>query len=297
MKSNYQQKLELVSPHISLLGECPVWDSSNNSILWIDILNGQIHRYVSGENKTLTLDFGDKIGAIVLRRQGGILGAFENGFAFIDEKNKTRKFISSPEKHLPNNRFNDGKCDSFGRFWVGSMDMDETIECGHVYTLNSNYETNLKIQGVTISNGMGWSPDNKLFYYIDTSTHAVVAYDYDGLSGVIKNRRIIIRIDPKEGHMDGMTVDQDGMLWIAIWNGWRICRYDPYTGKLLHSILLPVSKVTSCTFGGEKLADLYITSAKVGLNDDELNKQPNAGALFIIRDCGFRGMDTNKFNG
>ncbi|HET7003292.1 MAG TPA: SMP-30/gluconolactonase/LRE family protein, partial [Puia sp.] len=153
-----------------------------------------------------------------------------------------------------------------------------------------------KIAPVSISNGMAWSLDRRLFYYIDTPTLTVVAYDFDEITAEIKNKRIAIRIQEDEGSPDGMTIDNEGMLWIAHWDGWQISRWNPLTGKKLLSILLPVARVTSCCFGGENFQDLYVTSAKTGLTAGELHDQPLAGSLFIIRDIGYHGLPLFEFD-
>ena len=152
-----------------------------------------------------------------------------------------------------------------------------------------------KIEGVSISNGMAWSADQKTYYYIDTPTHEVVAYDYEKVTGQISNKRVIIRIGDHEGHPDGMTIDSEDMLWIAHWNGWQLTRWNPKTGEKLHTIKMPVAKVTSCTFGGKDLDSLFITTAKVDLTDEELKQQPLAGSLFIIEQCGFKGVRAVEF--
>ncbi len=175
------------------------------------------------------------------------------------------------------------------------MSLSEDAGAGSLYVLDSDLKCSQKIKGVTISNGLAWSADRKTFYYTDTPTLEVAAFDYDDYTGAISNRRTIIRIEEKEGYPDGMTIDNEGMLWIAHWNGWQVTRWNPATGTKLLSIKLPVAKVTSCTFGGENFDDLYITSAKVDLTEAELKEQPFAGSLFVIRQCGFKGLPSFEF--
>jgi sugar lactone lactonase YvrE len=144
---------------------------------------------------------------------------------------------------------------------------------------------------------MAWSSDYKTFYYIDTPTCEVVAYDFDLLTGNIGNKRVVIRIPPQEGFPDGMTIDNEGMLWIAHWDGWQVSRWNPNKGKKLLSIPLPVAQITSCTFGGDNLQDLYITSARVNLTEEQLKQQPLAGSLFVLRNSGFHGTPSFEFKG
>jgi sugar lactone lactonase YvrE len=204
--------------------------------------------------------------------------------------------ISNPEPQLPGNRFNDGKCDPAGRFWAGTMSHTDEPEKGSLYLLGKDLSVTKKIEAVSISNGLAWSPDHKTFYYIDTPTKKVAAFHFDNTNGKIEDKRYIIQFLNNEGTPDGMTIDSEGMLWIAHWDGWQISRWNPVTGEKLKSILLPVSRVTSCCFGGKNLDDLYITSASTGLSDDQLKKEPLAGSLFVIKNTGFNGLPAFEFD-
>jgi len=287
--------IETVIHHTCLLGEGPVWDAKRNSICWVDILNGEIHEF-STENKThKIIPVHQKIGAVVICKDSNFLAALKNGLAFIDRENGKIKMISNPEKHLHGNRLNDGKCDPAGRFWVGSMSLAEDEAAGSVYILEKDLSIFKKIENVTIPNGMAWRVNHQTFYFIDTPTYEVVAYDYDKNTGSINNKRTIIKIAKEDGFPDGMTIDNEGMLWIAHWDGWQVSRWNPDTGEKIFEIKLSVAKVTSCSFGGKNLEDLYITSAKTGLNEKELLEQPNAGNLFVIRNCGFKGIAAIEF--
>lgn len=288
-------KIEVVTDATCLLGEGPVWVTKRKLVCWIDILNGLIHQYSPLHKKHTTIPVHQMIGTIAPCTNGNLVAALQNGFAFINRETGNIDMITDPEDHLPNNRFNDGKCDPAGRFWAGSMAISEEKGAGSVYALYKNLKSIKKISGVTISNGMAWSSDGKTFYYIDTPTFEIVAYDYEIATGNISNKKTIIKIDEKEGNPDGMTIDRDGMLWVAHWDGWQLTRWNPATGEKLGSIRMPVAKVTSCTFGGEALDDLYITSARVGLTEKELEQQPLAGSLFVIKNCGYQGMPAFEF--
>lgn len=286
---------ERVTGHLSELGEGPVWDAAAQKIIWVDILKGNIHWFHPQSNKFQMFQTGQMVGAVAIRKAGGLVAALQNGFAEISLEKGTVKTITDPEPHLNNNRFNDGKCDPAGRFWAGTMGMSGDTGAGNLYTLEQHLSVSVKIKGVSCSNGMAWSPDHATFYYIDTPTRQVTAYDYDISTGSINNKRTIITVPEEYGYPDGMTIDAEGMLWIALWNGWGVERWDPYTGQLLHRILLSASKITSCTFGGGSLEDLYITSARTGLTEQELAAQPLAGALFVVKNSGFRGLWAHEF--
>ena len=295
MIKNTSLKIDVVVNYTSLLAEGPVWDNVQKCICWIDILNGKIHQFSPDQQKFTTLSINQMIGSFAVCTDNNFIVALQNGFAFLDRENGAIKMITDPERHLPGNRFNDGKCDPAGRFWAGTMSLSEDAGIGSVYVLQNDLQSLKIIESVTISNGMAWSLDHKTFYYIDTPTLIIVAYDYNNVNGHISNKRTIIKIDEKEGFPDGMTIDNEGMLWVAHWGGWQIARWNPDTGEKIHSFKLPVAKVTSCTFGGDNLEDLYITTAKVGLTDEELKQQPFAGSLFVIHDCGFKGIPAVEF--
>ena len=285
----------IVVEHKCSLGEGPVWDVKRKVICWVDILNGIIHEYSPEQNTHKRIPVHQMIGSFAVCTNGNFIAAIQNGFAFINRETGEIKMITDPEDHLPNNRFNEGKCDPAGRFWAGTMSLSEDAGAGNVYTIHNDLEAVKKIENVTISNGMAWSADHQTFYYIDTPTLEIVSYDYEKATGHISNKKMIIKIDKKDGFPDGMTIDNEGMLWIAHWDGWQVTRWNPGSGEKLFSIQLPAAKITSCTFGGDNLDDLYITSAKAGLTEDELIKQPLAGSLFVIHNCGFKGMPAVEF--
>ena len=295
MIKNTLLNIDIVVDCTSLLGEGPVWDNVQKCICWIDILNGNIHQFWPDQKKFITISVQQMIGCLAVCTNNDFIAALQNGFAFIDRDNGAIKLIADPEAHLSGNRFNDGKCDPAGRFWAGSMSLSEEAGAGSVYVVQNDSQPIKIIESVTISNGMAWSPDHQTFYYIDTPTFLILAYDYDIVNGQIGNKRTVIKIDDQDGYPDGMTIDNEGMLWIAHWDGWQITRWNPGTGKKIHSLKLPVAKITSCMFGGNNLEDLYITTAKVGLTENELKQQPLAGSLFVIYDCGFKGIPAVEF--
>lgn len=288
-------ELEVVCHHPCQLGEGPIWDARRNAVCWIDIIRGEIHQYTFEDNSLRTYPVHEMVGCIALCKNGDFILASKSGIALMNRTTAEITRLADPENHLPNNRFNDGKCDPAGRFWAGTMSLTEAPGAGSLYCFTP--ETIVKkIENVTISNGLAWSSDHQTLYYIDTPAYEVVAYRYEKSTGLISDRKVVIKIPEDAGAPDGMTIDKDGMLWIAHWGGWQVTRWNPDTGEQLHHIKLPVARVSCCTFGGEHYRDLFITTAREGLTEEELNAQPLAGSLFVIRNCGFEGLPPFEYN-
>lgn len=273
------------------LGEGPIWDARNQTLYWIDILGKRV--YCEGEVLAQLDDF---IGCIAPRANGGLILTTRFSFASLDVDSAKLTVIASPENEPSTNRFNDGKCDPRGRFLAGSMDNGETEPTGSLYSFDGKSITNL-LSNVTISNGLTWSPDYKTFYYIDTPTRKVMAYDYDLEAGAIANPRLAIEIpDQSLGWPDGMTSDMQGNLWIAMWGGAQVTKWNPNTGKLLEQIPVPAKNVSSAVFGGKNRNELYLTSARKGLDDVTLSEYPLTGGVFRI-ETDVEGMPTFEFAG
>lgn len=285
-------EIEAVHPQKSELGEGPIWDSHNNAICWVDILNGKIHELSLSNASYQDYTIGHMVGCVALCDDGNFIFASTEGIGFLDRKTEEITYLDNPEEHLPKNRFNDGKCDPMGRLWVGSMSLSEAPGAGSVYMFEKG-QSKKRIDKTTISNGLAWNSDHDTFYFIDTPTKTVASYDFDKITGTISEKKIVIEIpEPeKEGFPDGMTIDAEGMLWIAHWGGWQVTRWNPKNGELLQRIKMPVAKITSCTFGGKDLKDLYVTSAKVDVTDEELKDQPLAGSLFVVKNLGCQGVE------
>ena len=222
--------------------------------------------------------------------------ALHHGFAHLDLETEELTFISDPEPDKPENRFNDGKCDPAGRFWAGTLALDEKPRAASLYCMDTDLSVRRVLGNVGNSNGIVWSLDNTTMYYIDTPTREIAAFDYDLETGAISNRRVAVTVPQEYGYPDGMTIDEEGMVWVALWGEGCVCRWDPRTGELLHSLRLPVRQVTSCAFGGEKLDELYITSACIGPEGKALAAQPLAGGLFRVHP-GVKGIEAFEFNG
>jgi len=212
----------------------------------------------------------------------------QHGFALLDPKSEKIKMLE-PVEDIASNRFNDGKCDPQGRFWAGTMAISLDNNCGSLYRMNFNGSVEKVLNPVSISNGLVWSLDHKWMYYIDTPTRTVEAFHYEPITGHIKHSHTAVTFLEGEGLPDGMTQDADGNLWICHWNGGRVSRWNPLTGKKLFEVMMPAARVTSCAFGGENLDELYVTTARKELSERDLREQPNAGGLFRVRP-GVRGL-------
>jgi sugar lactone lactonase YvrE len=277
------------------LGEGPVWDEESGALLWADILQSRVHRWEPESDRHGIIDTGSPVGAVALRSGGGLALALEDGFAQSDPGKDTVRLIAPVGSDDPDSRFNDGKCDPMGRFWAGTMTYDVTPGAGSLYRLETDMTVTEVLDRVTISNGLAWTSDQTTMYYIDTPTQRVDAFDYDPSTGTIGNRRTLVEIPTDAGAPDGMAIDEEDHLWVALWGGWAVHRYRP-NGVLDRIVALPVALVTSCAFGGPDLSDLYITSARVELDQRALTKQLHAGSVFRCRP-GVRGRRAHRFGG
>jgi len=264
----------------SRLGEGPIWDSTKKLLYWIDIFNHRVHQFdpVTGENHFF--DVGDVPGAIAIAGQDKLTMALRHHLAFLNIETGEVTPILELEKNLPNNRLNDGKCDAQGRFWFGSMSTIEKPEAS-LYRYDIDGSLHVMETGLTISNGLGWSPDEKIFYLTDSPQQKIYAYDFNSVTGNISNRRIFVDLTQESFYPDGLTIDSQGNIWSAMWNGWCVICFNPQGEERLR-IKLPVPLVTSCTFGGENLQTLYITTASVGLSQAEIDKSFYSGDLFAV---------------
>ncbi|ODP28725.1 putative sugar lactone lactonase YvrE [Paenibacillus nuruki] len=273
------------------LGEGPSWDQQSQCLLWVDIEGYQLHMYYPSTHEDRTIDIGEHVSAVVPYLENEVIVALISGLYRLNLTTGEKFIIHDPEEGRPGNRFNDGKCDPAGRFLAGTMSLNGESEQGAFYSLNTEGNVSLLIDEVSTSNGLAWSADHSTLYYIDTPTLEIVSFDYDINEGTISNKQVVATVDESEGYPDGMTIDAEGMLWVARWGGQRVSRIDPTSGKVIAEVSLPVNCVTSCTFGGEHLDELYITTAQ----DDDSADQPLAGGLFMVKP-GVKGMPTAYFN-
>jgi L-arabinonolactonase len=289
-------EVECIVECANILGEGPIWHPEERVLYWCDNLKPTVHRFDPANRETNVWPLQKQVGSIVFRESGGIVAGMECGFCFLDLDTGGIEEIVDPEKGIPGNRLNDGKCDRAGRYWCGSMDADLKSPSAALYRLDSDLTCHKMDEGFTVSNGIAFSPDDKVMYFSDSRADTVYAYDFDLESGALANRRVFISTKDIAGRVDGATVDSDGFYWCAHIHGGEIARYDP-DGKLERTIPLPVRHPTMCTFGGENLDTLYVTSSTKFLEPGEAATQPLAGALFAIHDVGATGIMEPYFAG
>ena len=288
------QKPEVVLDEVAQLGEGALWNHFNNTLLWIDIEGKKLHVFdpKTKQNQSIVLD--QRIGTVVPINETEVLVALKDGIYQLNTQTEVLEKMAEPEPGRTDNRFNDGKCDPNGRFWVGTMSMNGRDNQGALYCVHPDFSVEKKIDSVSISNGIVWSLDKTKMYYIDTPTKKVVEYQYDNATGAISAPRDAIVIPDSLGFPDGSTLDAEGMLWIAMWNGHSLTRWNPQTGVLLQRLEVPALNVTSCAFGGENLDVLYITTAFLGMNENQQAQYPLAGQLFAVKP-GVKGVSASFF--
>jgi len=279
----------------NVLGECPTWELSEGALYWLDVMTGEIFRLDPVSGNIDIWQTGRKPHALALRRGGGMLLTVRNGFWSFDPESGALAEIRDANPDLPRNFVNDGKCDSRGRFWAGSTDRDLKPGLGELYRFDPDLSCHRMDTGISLSNGIAWSPDDRLMYYADTGANVIRVYDFDAGAGTVANRRDFASTGDLPGEPDGITTDRDGYVWCAQFNGGCLVRFAP-DGAVDRTVELPVSRPTSCQFGGADLDVLYVTSAAMGLSEEEKAGQPEAGGLFALRP-GVSGMAPPRFAG
>lgn len=311
-----------VSSDRAVLGEGPLWDARYQCYWWIDIELKRLHCFREEWGQSLTWQLDQIPGAVALRQGGGLVMALRFGFALLEPLSAELSWLSSPpsscepvrrlaqdwrltmlgspEPGRRENRLNDGKVDPAGRFWAGTMRIDDHMKqfTGTLYSLERDHSIQAHWGGGTIgvSNGMAWSSNGRKFFYVDSPRRAIYAFDYEQDSGAISNCTVAYLVPDELGYPDGMTIDVEDKLWIALWGASRVVRVCPQQGEILDEVILPVSIPTACTFGGAKLDQLFITTALIGLSESEREEGPLAGALFIA-EVGTRGFAPHEFRG
>lgn len=277
------------------VGEAPHWDDRTNTLLFVDLTGGSVFRYDQSGVKLGSFTVEQEVGAVVPRHGGGLVLAVRDGIAVASDTGERFELIAPIERDIPGNRMNDAKCDPAGRLFAGTTAFDFSPHSAALYRVEPNWSFERIARGVTQSNGIAWSPDGSRMYFIDSATQGVDVFDYDAATGAAGNRRRLVTIDPADGIPDGMTADDQGNLWVACFGGAAVRCFSP-AGEQLGEVLLPVTQVTSCAFGGPGLADLYVTTAAYRLSAGQLRRQPHAGATFVCRP-GAVGMPASSFAG
>ena len=278
----------------SSLGEGPVWCSKTGTLFFVDIKSPSIlNWHPNGASKIFPMP--SEIGSIALRKDGGLVAALRRGLAFVELNPLTVEFLPLSTHEPKENRFNDGKCDSKGRFWIATMDDGCRQPLGAIWRLSEDLHLERIDTGYIVGNGFGWSPDGQTMYFTDSENRKILAYPFDPITGSLGERRCFATIPTSAGYPDGLAVDVEGCVWSAHWDGSRITRYRP-NGSIDRVILMPVPRPTSLAFGGDDLGKLYVTSASIGLSVEQLADSPLSGGLFEM-DSDTQGLQVARFGG
>jgi len=291
-----QLAADLVLDSRATIGEGPLWDQTHGRLLWVDIPANALHEFDPSSGADTWTDVGQPISAVGVCARGGSVAALRDGFGFLAPGARGISQLVEVEKDRPGNRMNDGKCDCRGRFWAGTMAWDHTPAVGSLYCLersSQGFRVSVALRGLTVANGLDWSPDNQRMYYIDSPTQRIDLFDFDPERGALSNRRTFVEIPRADGLPDGMLVDAEGCIWVALFGRGKVRRYTS-RGEVDMEVRVPVTLVTSCAFGGPGLDELYITTARHRLTADEAAAQPTAGGLFVCRP-GPRGRPPYTF--
>jgi len=294
--ANAPGRTDVVVRNAGQLCEGPLWDERIGALLWVDILRGLVHRLdVATGADAIVSELGGPVGCVALRASGGYLVATERGVAAADGDWDDLEEITDLPGQLPRTRTNDGGSDPWGGFWVGTTSYDDRPGAAALYRLAPDRTIAQMLDGVSVSNGIDWAPDSSAMYYADSGTGRVDVFDVDPADGHVSNRRALLEIELPGAVPDGLTVDAEGFLWVALWDGGRVRRYTP-DGRLDRDVMLPVERPTSVAFGGPSLDAFYVTTARHDLSAAALERQPLAGSVFV-HDPGVRGRLPNAWAG
>jgi sugar lactone lactonase YvrE len=276
-----------------LLGESPLWDERSGQLFWVDSRGPAVKRVTPGAREATVLALPEVIGSIAFRERGGLLAATRSGIHFLDPATGRLEAVARPESGKPDNRFNDGRCDRHGRFWAGTMSDVRRDPVGSLYRLDPDLSCSPLRNAVILPNSLAWSPDGRAMYFADTNRHTIWLWDYDPASGAATRERVFA--DTGSGRPDGSCVDAEGCLWNAEYGAGRLVRYTP-AGRVDRILEVPVANPTCCCFGGARLDELYITTARQRLTPEQLALQPLAGSVLVARP-GVRGLPEGRFAG
>ncbi len=296
MPSDKNIPVETLYKAACYLGESPFWHSKRESVLWVDIEHSHLYELNLQTGKLKKWELNRRASFIVEHESGHILLGMQGGlFAFNLDSGVTSPVIDI-ELGNDDYRCNDGYCDQQGRLWFGVMHMKAELHAGSLNCLYPDGKLQKMITGLTIPNGIAWSHDTRTMYFVDSETHDVKAFNYDEAKGELVFNKVVFEISKDEGTPDGLTIDSEGMLWIAVYGGAKVIRCNPVTGAISDVINLPVPHVTNCCFAGPDLNDLIITTAQENLTEEQLPKYPESGNVFIARNIGAKGVKNNKSN-
>jgi sugar lactone lactonase YvrE len=265
------------------LGECCLWCPVTKRVWWIDIQRACLQSFDPATRAYQVYPLpGPHVGCIALRRSGGLVVALDHGLHGFDPATGKLQFLVHPEASEPGNRYNDGRCDRRGRLWIGTMDIGIRRASGSFYRISADRSVLRLFDGITVPNSTAFSPDDRTLYFADTPDGRLRAYAFDPDDGRLGPMRVLLDSGAVPGRPDGATVDAEGCVWSARYEGACVARITP-EGDVDRVVALPATRVTSCTLGGRDLRTLYITTARQKLTDAELAAQPHAGAVFALR--------------
>jgi len=273
------------------LGEGPCWDAQTQRLFWVDIYNHRVHEFDPATGLDRFFDVGEVVACLAPAGVGRLILGLRHRLAYLD----TRTGSVTPLLEFETRsqvRCNDGKCDTRGRFWFGTM--SKAGPEASLYRYDPDGSLHVMETGLTVSNGLGWSPDGGTFYLTDSPAQIVYAYDVEPASGQIRNRRILVDLRGQTFFPDGLAVDREGSLWSAMWDGWCVIRFDA-DGRETLRVPMPVQRPTCCAFGGPDLGTLFITTAAVGLTEEEIEHSFHAGDLLALA-AGVTGYQANRFS-
>ena len=277
----------------SILGEAPVWDPVTSRLHWVDCDQKTLYRLDPETDRIESFSLPGSPGCYALCRDGRLLLAYRTRLCLVDLESGSHTDIDTPQVDFASARFNDGACDRAGRFWLGTMHKAMSEPVGALYRVDPDLSVRCMADGVTVSNGIAFSPDDTILYHTDSRAAVIYAYDFDLQAGTISNRRVFAEFDGRKERPDGCTVDGSGMLWTAMLGGGRVAVLGP-DGREMRSFALPTTRPTSVCFGGEALDTLYVTTMRLGLSPEELEAQADAGKLFAATGMG-RGLPEPLF--
>lgn len=271
-------------PSGCILGESPMWHNERNSCFWVDIEGCIIYEYSLLYEQCLQYQLAQRVSLIVKSNTSDelILG-LQGGVGLFNLTTETLSIITSElNVDWQNYRCNDGGCDNIGRLWISTTELNHKKDAGALYCVGKDFSAKEKLGKLSISNGMAWTADNKRLFHTDSVTGAIKSYFYDEQTGDLLFERVAVQVSAESGVPDGIALDVEGKLWIALWGGYGVGRFDVDTGEMLSFMAIPAPHVSSCAFAGDALDRMIITTAKKGMTENDLNEFPQSGHIFIV---------------